>query len=105
MDNRYRSFGSFESRLNSSIVSKLGTQTFRKASLKSEIVRIELSFVRILSSGDILHSTTIKLLGCLPPADNRAIALEPEFFPAFNLSDPIPQTGGMMDNQGRAVRG
>ncbi len=41
MDNRYRSFGSFEPRLSSSIVCKLKTQTFWKAFLKSKIARIE----------------------------------------------------------------
>ena len=42
--------------------------------------------------------------GGLPPADNRAVSLEPNPLPAFNLSNPVPQTGCMMDNQGSTVR-
>lgn len=40
----------------------------------------------------------------LPPADNGVISLKPQPFPAFNLSDPTPQTGCVMDNKGGAVR-
>ena len=49
---------------------------------------------------NFFHSVPI---GRLPPADNRAEPFKPESFQPFDLSDPMSQTGCVMDNKGSAV--
>ena len=42
--------------------------------------------------------------GGLPPCDDGAKSLKTEIFSDFYLSDPLPQSGCVMDDQGGAVR-